>query len=221
MTAYNGAEALKIVENEEVDLVISDVMMPVMDGVEFCNVVKGKQELSHIPFIMLTALNNVEDKAEGLKSGADAYVEKPFSVIQLHYQIENLMKLRNSFRKTVKDAAGDPQAEQPQLNTRDAEFVSAINAAIDEQIRAEDFSIDALADTMCMSKTNFYRKFHAITGTSPNEYLKNYRLNRAASMIKDGARINEAAESVGFFSSSYFAKCFKAKFGVLPKDYKK
>ena len=220
-TAYNGAEALKIVESEEVDIVISDVMMPVMDGVEFCNIVKSRQELSHIPFIMLTALNNVDDKAEGLKSGADAYIEKPFSVLQLHYQIGNLMKLRNSFRKTVKDAAGDPQAEQPQLNTRDAEFVSAINAAIDDQIRAEDFSIDALADTMCMSKTNFYRKFHAITGTSPNEYLKNYRLNRAASMIKDGARINEAAESVGFFSSSYFAKCFKAKFGVLPKDYKK
>ena len=220
-TAYNGAEALKIIEKEVVDIVVSDVMMPIMDGVELCNLIKSRQELSHIPFIMLTALNNVEDKAEGLKSGADAYVEKPFSVIQLHYQIENLMKLRNSFRKTVKDAAGNPDAEQPQLNTRDAEFVSAINAAIDEQIRAEDFSIDALADTMCMSKTNFYRKFHAITGTSPNDYLKNYRLNRAASMIKDGARINEAAESVGFFSSSYFAKCFKAKFGVLPKDYKK
>ena len=220
-TAHNGAEALKIVEKEEIDIIVSDVMMPVMNGVEFCNTVKSKAELSHIPFILLTALNNVDDKAEGLKSGADAYVEKPFSVIQLHYQIENLMKLRNSFRKTVKDAAGNPDAQQPQLNTRDAEFVSAINAAIDGQIRAEDFSIDALADTMCMSKTNFYRKFHAITGTSPNEYLKNYRLNRAASMIKDGARINEAAESVGFFSSSYFAKCFKAKFGVLPKDYKK
>ena len=220
-TAYNGAEALKIIENEEVDIVVSDVMMPIMNGVELCDNVKGRQELSHIPFILLTALNNIDDKAAGLKSGADAYVEKPFSVIQLHYQIENLMKLRNSFRKTVKEAVGNPEAEQPQLNTRDAEFVSAINAAIDEQIRAEDFSIDALADTMCMSKTNFYRKFHAITGTSPNEYLKNYRLNRAASMIKDGARINEAAESVGFFSSSYFAKCFKAKFGVLPKDYKK
>ena len=220
-TAYNGMEALKVIENEEIDIIVSDVMMPVMDGVELCNTVKNSPELSHIPFILLTALNNVDDKAHGLKSGADAYIEKPFSVIQLHYQIENLMKLRNSFRKAVKDAVGNPQAQQPQLNSRDAEFVSAINAAIDEQIRAEDFSIDALADTMCMSKTNFYRKFHAITGTSPNEYLKNYRLNRAASMIKDGARINEAAESVGFFSSSYFAKCFKAKFGVLPKDYKK
>ena len=220
-TAYNGSDALKLIETEEIDIVVSDVMMPVMDGVELCNTVKGKQELSHIPFILLTALNNIDDKAKGLKSGADAYVEKPFSVVQLHYQIENLMKLRNSFQKTVKDAVGNPEAQEPQLNTRDAEFVSAINAAIDGQIRAEDFSIDALADTMCMSKTNFYRKFHAITGTSPNEYLKNYRLNRAASMIKDGARINEAAESVGFFSSSYFAKCFKAKFGVLPKDYKK
>ena len=220
-TAYNGAEALKIIDSEDVDIIVSDVMMPIMDGVELCNTVKSRQELSHIPFILLTALNNVDDKAEGLKSGADTYIEKPFSVIQLHYQIENLMKLRNSFQKTVKDEAGKPDAKEPKLNARDAEFVSAINAAIDRQIRTEDFSIDALADAMCMSKTNFYRKFHAITGTSPNEYLKNYRLNRAASMIKDGARINEAAESVGFFSSSYFAKCFKAKFGVLPKDYKK
>ncbi len=220
-TAYNGVEALKIIENESIDIIVSDVMMPIMDGVELCRTVKEKQELSHIPFILLTALSNVEDKAEGLKSGADAYVEKPFSVIQLHYQIDNLMKLRTSFQKTVKDAAGNPEAQPPRLNACDAEFVASINAAIDEQIRAEDFSIDALADTMCMSKTNFYRKFHAITGTSPNDYLKNYRLNRAASMIKDGARINEAAESVGFFSSSYFAKCFKAKFGVLPKDYKK
>ena len=220
-TAYNGVEALKIIESESIDIIVSDVMMPIMDGVELCRTIKEKQELSHIPFILLTALSNVEDKAEGLKSGADAYVEKPFSVIQLHYQIENLMKLRTSFQKTVKDAAGNPEAQPPKLNAYDAEFVASINAAIDEQIRAEDFSIDALADTMCMSKTNFYRKFHAITGTSPNDYLKNYRLNRAASMIKDGARINEAAESVGFFSSSYFAKCFKAKFGVLPKDYKK
>ena len=97
----------------------------------------------------------------------------------------------------------------------------AINAAIEEQIRKDDFSIDALADTMCMSKANFYRKFKAITGTSPNEYMKTFRLNRAAEMIAEGARINEAAEAVGFDSSSYFAKCFKAKFGVLPNDYLK
>ena len=97
----------------------------------------------------------------------------------------------------------------------------AINAAIEEQIRKDDFSIDALADAMCMSKANFYCKFKAITGTSPNEYMKTYRLNRAAEMIAEGARINEAAEAVGFDSSSYFAKCFKAKFGVLPNDYLK
>ena len=106
-------------------------------------------------------------------------------------------------------------------NARDAQFMSAINAAIEEQIRKDDFSIDALADAMCMSKANFYRKFKAITGTSPNEYMKTYRLNRAAEMIAEGARINEAAEAVGFDSSSYFAKCFKAKFGVLPNDYLK
>ena len=110
-TAHNGAEALKIVEKEEIDIIVSDVMMPIMNGVELCNTVKSRQELSHIPFILLTALNNVDDKAEGLKSGADTYIEKPYSVIQLHYQIENLMKLRNSFQKTVKDEAGKPDAK--------------------------------------------------------------------------------------------------------------
>lgn len=220
--AYNGEEALKVIEQDATDIVVSDVMMPVMDGIELCRQIKDRVEFSHIPFIMLTAKINVDDKAEGLESGADAYVEKPFSISQLHHQIENLIRLRNSLREKVNNEVGRTASEMPKLgNQRDNQFVAAINAAIEEQIRKDDFSVDALADTMCMSKANFYRKFQAMTGTSPNEYLKNYRLNRAASMIADGARINEAAEAVGFYSSSYFAKCFKAKFGVLPKDYLK
>ena len=196
--------------------------MPVMDGMELCRHIKERVEYSHIPFIMLTAKINVDDKREGMESGADAYVEKPFSISQIHHQIENLIRLRNSLREKVSNEVGRRALEMPKMqNARDAQFMSAINAAIEEQIRKDDFSIDALADAMCMSKANFYRKFKAITGTSPNEYMKTYRLNRAAEMIAEGARINEAAEAVGFDSSSYFAKCFKAKFGVLPNDYLK
>lgn len=220
--AYNGEEALNLVEVEETDIIVSDVMMPVMDGMELCRHIKERVEYSHIPFIMLTAKINVDDKQVGMESGADAYVEKPFSISQLHHQIENLIRLRNSLREKVSNEVGRRALEMPMMqNERDAQFMSAINAAIEEQIRMDDFSIDALADTMCMSKANFYRKFKAITGTSPNEYMKTYRLNRAAEMIAQGARINEAAEAVGFDSSSYFAKCFKAKFGVLPNDYLK
>ena len=220
--AYNGEEALRLVEAEDTDIIVSDVMMPVMDGMELCRHIKERVEYSHIPFIMLTAKINVDDKREGMESGADAYVEKPFSISQIHHQIENLIRLRNSLREKVSNEVGRRALEMPKMqNARDAQFMSAINAAIEEQIRKDDFSIDALADAMCMSKANFYRKFKAITGTSPNEYMKTYRLNRAAEMIAEGARINEAAEAVGFDSSSYFAKCFKAKFGVLPNDYLK
>lgn len=220
--AYNGEEALRLVEAEDTDIIVSDVMMPVMDGMELCRQIKGKVEYSHIPFILLTAKINVDDKKEGMESGADAYVEKPFSITQIHHQIMNLIRLRDSLREKVSQEVGRNALEMPKMqNARDAQFMSLINAAIEEQIRKADFSIEVMADTMCMSKANFYRKFKAITGTSPNEYMKTYRLNRAAAMIAEGARINEAADAVGFESSSYFAKCFKAKFGVLPNDYLK
>ena len=220
--AYNGEEALRLVEAEDTDIIVSDVMMPVMDGMELCRQIKGKVEYSHIPFILLTAKINVDDKKEGMESGADAYVEKPFSITQIHHQIMNLIRLRDSLREKVSQEVGRNALEMPKMqNARDAQFMSLINAAIEEQIRRADFSIEVMADTMCMSKANFYRKFKAITGTSPNEYMKTYRLNRAAAMIAEGARINEAADAVGFESSSYFAKCFKAKFSVLPNDYLK
>ena len=99
--------------------------------------------------------------------------------------------------------------------------MNAINASIEKQIAEESFSIETLAYDMAMSRTNFFRKFKALTGGTPNDYLKNYRLTRAAELIRGGARINEAAEKVGFTSSSYFAKCFKIRFGMLPKDYTK
>lgn len=219
-TASNGAEAMTLLESNPVDVIISDVMMPVMDGLELCREVKGRQDYSHIPFIMLTAKVSVQAKAEGLGSGADAYVEKPFSIAQIKAQIENLLRFREACRHEVMASAGTGEpASSNYVNRLDREFLDKIDEIIESQIKEESFSIDALADEMCMSKSNFYRKFHAVTGSSPNEYLKNFRLNRAAKLITEGAKINEAAISVGFYSSSYFAKCFYAKFGVLPKDY--
>lgn len=108
---------------------------------------------------------------------------------------------------------------QTNSEKQDREFIEKIDSLIEAQISNESFSIDTIARQMCMSKSNFYRKFHSISGTSPNEYLKNYRLEKAAQMIQDGTRINEAAMAMGYSSASYFAKCFLAKFGVLPKDY--
>ena len=212
----NGAEALDLIAAETVDVVVSDVMMPVMDGLELCRTLKEDLSYSHIPVILLTAKVSLPDKAEGMESGADAYVEKPFSIRQLHSQIDNLLRLRESSRQALSLAEDLPKQH---LSGPDRKFIDSINASIEKQLAEESFSIEALAYDMAMSRTNFFRKFKALTGSTPNDYLKNYRLKRAAELIRSGDRINEAAEKVGFTSSSYFAKCFKQRFGVLPKDY--
>lgn len=218
LTAPDGGVALKLIEDKAVDVVVSDVMMPVVDGFELCRRIKGQLAYSHIPVILLTAKVTLDAKSEGLESGADAYVEKPFAIRQLKSQIDNLIRLRETFRRVI---SGNGTAEEEVPAGAEADFIRGINESIEKQLSEESFSIEALAYDMAMSRTNFFRKFKALTGMTPNDYLKNYRLDRAASLIKGGARINEAAESVGFTSSSYFAKCFKARFGVLPKDYAK
>lgn len=216
ITAPDGRIALSLMEKKAVDVVVSDVMMPVMDGFTLCRTIKGQLAYSHIPVILLTAKVTLDAKSEGLESGADAYVEKPFTIRQLKAQIDNLIRLREAFRKSVSDFGS---SDSPIPAGPEADFIRSINDSIEKQLNEESFSIEGLAYDMAMSRTNFFRKFRALTGVTPNEYLKNYRLDRAAKLIRGGARINEAAESVGFTSSSYFAKCFKARFGVLPKDY--
>lgn len=216
LAAPNGEKALDLIEEKEIDVIVSDVMMPVMDGFELCRRIKGQLAYSHIPLILLTAKVTLDAKQEGMESGADAYMEKPFTVRQLKSQIDNLIRLKEAFRRLISDGGttGEAMPAGPE-----ADFIRAINDSIAKQMGEETFSIETLAFDMAMSRTNFFRKFKALTGVTPNDYLKNYRLDKAAQLIREGARINEAAERVGFTSSSYFAKCFKSRFGVLPKDY--
>lgn len=222
LKAPNGAEALKILAQESVDVIVSDVMMPVMNGLEFCGKVKANIDYSHIPVILLTAKTTLESKVEGFECGADAYIEKPFSVKQLRMQIENLLKLRQSFHKLMVGLSADittaPMADMA-VSQKDYEFAAKIKEVIAEQLADENFSIDTLAEQMHMSRSNFYRKIKALSGLSPNDYLKTLRMNRAAELIMGGTRIVEVAQQVGFTSSSYFAKCFKMQYGVLPKEY--
>ena len=222
LRASNGREALEVLAQENVDVIVSDVMMPEMDGLELCTKVKSEISYSHIPVILLTAKTTLESKVEGLECGADVYVEKPFSVKQLHMQIENLLKLRQSFHKLMVSLAGDTVAVSTTdfaMSQKDCEFIAKIQGVIAEQLADENFSIDTLAEQMNMSRSNFYRKIKALSGMSPNDYLKTLRMNRAAELIVSGTRISEVAAQVGFTSSSYFAKCFKAQYGVLPKEY--
>lgn len=222
LRASNGREALEVLTQENVDVVVSDVMMPEMDGLELCSKVKSEISYSHIPVILLTAKTTLESKVEGFECGADAYIEKPFSVKQLRMQIENLLKLRQAFHKLMVSLAGDAVAvstTELAISQKDCEFITKIRRVIAGQLADEDFSIDTLAEQMNMSRSNFYRKIKALSGMSPNDYLKTLRMNKAAELIMSGTRISEVAAQVGFTSSSYFAKCFKAQYGVLPKEY--
>ena len=225
LKAQNGIEALQIMKDEDVDIVVTDVMMPLMNGFELCHKIKSNIEYSHIPVILLTAKTLPESKEEGFSYGADSYIEKPFTIQQLHMQIRNLLNLRTAFQKRM--ASFFPQATPEEkdkedyipFTAQDQEFIKKIQEIIELQLNDENFSIDVLATEMHMSRSNFYRKLKALSGMSPNDYLKNCRLNKAAQLLKEGYRVTEVFERTGFGSSSYFAKCFKAKFGVLPKDY--
>ena len=197
-------------------------MMPEMDGIEMCRHIKTNLTYSHIPIILLTAKTNLESKTEGMENGAEVYMEKPFSIKQLHTQIENLLKLRLAFHELMLRSAGTthetPISEYIQSEC-DITFMKEVDTALTKHLDEESFSVDNLADAMNMSRTNFYRKLKMLTGMAPNIYIKNFRLNQAAELLAQNMRINEVMLRVGFMAPSYFAKCFKAKFGKLPKEY--
>lgn len=222
-TAGNGKEALEKLEtNDATDVIVSDVMMPEMDGIEMCRHIKTNLTYSHIPIILLTAKTNLESKTEGMENGAEVYMEKPFSIKQLHNQIENLLKLRLAFHELMLRSARTthetPISEYIQSEC-DITFMKEVDTALTKHLDEESFSVDNLADAMNMSRTNFYRKLKMLTGMAPNIYIKNFRLNQAAELLAQNMRINEVMLRVGFMAPSYFAKCFKAKFGKLPKEY--
>lgn len=226
VTARNGVEALQQLKANDTDLIVSDVMMPEMDGIELCRHVKQNINYSHIPVILLTAKTMVAAKEEGLEVGADVYIEKPFSIRQLHLQISNILLMRQQFYERMQSLSKNNTQVSRSLKDRhgmtseDYKFMKTMNEYLERNLADENFSIGNLADELNMSRSSFYRKLKALTDMTPVDYTKHYRLNAAARMLREGKRISEVMVDVGFTSSSYFAKCFKNQFGVLPKDYK-
>ena len=218
LKSENGKKALEVLSEENVDLIVSDVMMPEMNGLELSKTVKSDVNYSHIPIILLTAKATTDSKIEGLEYGADVYIEKPFSMKYLHKQIENLLKLKLSIQQVVTNYPF-PKSRDMMLSRKDKEFIEKLQSEIEKHMQEPDFSIDSIAGTMFMSRSSFYRKIKSISDMAPNDYLKMVRLNRAAELLMQGENIADVCDKVSFSSSSYFAKCFKAKFGVLPKDY--
>lgn len=219
--AENGKIALDNIKPNDVSLVVSDIVMPEMSGLELCAALKTNLSTCDIPVILLTAKATLTDKIEGLENGADAYIEKPFSMNHLVTQIESLLnnrkKMRQNFANDPLHAFNDISQESP-----DRRFIDSITKITLANLQDEDFTVDTIAEHLSMSRSSFHRKVKSVTGQTPNELIRIIRMNKAAELLASGGyRISEVCDKVGIQSLSHFSKTFQKQFGVLPKDFAK
>ena len=219
--AANGKEALAFIRQQTVNLIVSDVMMPLMDGFELCNEVKNDVSISHIPFILLTAQHNLQSRLKGLNTGADAYMEKPFSIELLLAQVNNLLKSREQLGKAYLEKPQTP-IRSLAVSAADDLFLNKLNAYLETHLNQPALSVETLAGEMHMSTSNLYRKIKGLSGLSPNDFIRITRLKKAISLMQQGEnRINEIAYQVGFSSPAYFSTCFQKQYGKTPTEYLK
>jgi len=217
--AVDGQEGIEKAGEVIPDLIISDIMMPNVDGFELCRVLKEDIITSHIPIILLTARASEENVLQGLETGADDYVTKPFNTKILCARIKNLIDLRSQFHMNL-DREMTLQPATMSVSTIDKEFIKELKEVIEKNLSDPDFNVDDLGKKLYMSRATIYRKTQALTGKPPTEFIRSYRLKRAAHLLKSKAgSVTEVAFEVGFSSRSYFTKCFKEKFHQLPSDY--
>lgn len=225
--ASDGLEGLEIAQREVPDLVVCDVMMPVMDGLTFCNKLKTTVSTSHIPVIMLTAKSLEEHRLEGYEQGADSYITKPFQSKILQARINNLLHQRAMLREHFAGAAAQTEeapTEQPALNEstlspREMSFLQQVNDIINAHLSDSDFNVEAIGQEIGLSRVQLYRKVKALTGSSVVDFLRKARLQQAKKLLMTTHRsISEIAYDTGFSSPSYFAKCFKEEFGQTPGE---
>ncbi|HXH98851.1 MAG TPA: two-component regulator propeller domain-containing protein [Sphingobacteriaceae bacterium] len=217
--AGNGTQALKILEDHHIDLIISDVMMPGTDGMELCKKVKDDVNFSHIPFVLLTAKANSEAEIQGFENGADAYIVKPFKWKHVSVVIKNLLgsriKLKDKFTQ-------QPLSEADTLttNTRDSKFIQKIIKVIEERITDPQLSVEELSREMAMSRSSLHKKVKSMTGSVPNEFIRLIRLKHAAKLLAlDEYNVSEIGYLAGFNSHSYFSKCFYNQFNQTPSEF--
>ncbi|WP_368153970.1 response regulator transcription factor, partial [Bacteroides cellulosilyticus] len=235
--AENGKTGLEKIKSKIPDLVISDIMMPCLDGIELLEEVKKDYNVSHIPFVLLSAKATLDDRIKGLEYGADDYITKPFSSGYLRARISSLLKqrsiLREHFMKEVLPVAGkEPVAIQgdalenlspsvPQITSYDEEFIHKIIQAVEERLQDSDFKIEDLADSMNIGRSVFYKKVKSILGVSPIELVKDMRIKRAIQLLETGNyNISQIAYMSGFSSSQYFSRVFKELKNCTPSEYK-
>ncbi len=216
--AENGKEGLAMIEANELDLIITDVMMPEMNGLEFTQIIKSKIETCHIPVIMLTAKSSEEQVIEGIEQGADDYITKPFSINYLYAKIHQLIENKNNIRRYFKELGANMPIKG--LSKLDNRFIKNIDNLILENLNNEQFGVEILGEKIGVSRVQLYRKIKQLTELSPNDYIKSIRLKKAIKlMTEENLTISEAAFNTGFSTPSYFAKCFKDIYKQTPREY--
>ncbi|WP_370861216.1 hybrid sensor histidine kinase/response regulator transcription factor [Parabacteroides faecis] len=223
LTAVNGVVAIDILAKENISLVISDVMMPEMNGYELCKQIKSNIAFSHIPVILLTALSDDKQRMYGIASGADEFIQKPFNIEELKLRIVRLLeeraRLRNAFTQELQSPAIS-NLKIGKTESMDELFMRKFIALIEESYPDSDFSIEKASDMLGLSRVHLYRKVKELTGVTPTDFLRNYRLKRAAALLREkGRNVNEVAYATGFSSPPYFSKCFKAAYNITPTEY--
>lgn len=219
VTAVDGVDALNKLKEQEASLIISDLMMPNMNGIDLCKAVRNNQLTSHIPFILLTAKTDTEAKITSMNCGADAYIEKPFSLQYLEACIKNLLELRLQLRQKFSQMP-TVSINSIAANQSDKVFLEKMNHLIEENLNNEELSVDFLAEKLCISRSGLFVKIKGLANTTPNEMIQIIRLKKAASLLLENQyRINEVSYMVGFNNPSYFSKCFQKQFGMKPGEY--
>ena len=217
----NGKEALNQLFSDDFDLVISDVVMPEMDGITLLRNIKGNANISHVPVIMLTSKSEISDRLEGIKLGADAYLAKPFSLEELHLTIDNLIdnvrRLKGKFSGALKQ---DDKVEKIEVKGNDEELMERIMKVVNENMSDSDFNVEKMCDEVGVSRTQLHRKLKEMTGVPTSEFLRNIRLNEAARLIRERKiNITQVSYMVGFANNSHFSTAFKKYFGMSPSEY--
>lgn len=232
ITGNNGEEGKQQALNRIPDIIVSDIMMPVMDGITLCRQLKEDVRTSHIPVILLTAKDSLQDKEEGYEVGADSYLTKPFSASLLRSRINNLLDSRKKLIAQFQQAGTNhnPNSHLDEkrsiiteaLSKLDNEFIEKITQLVEDNLSSEKIDITYLSDKMCMSGSTLYRKMKALTGLSTNEYIRKVKMQNAERLLLEGKyNISEIAYKIGMNSTGYFRQCFKDEFGVSPSDYLK
>ena len=222
-TVANGKDALRVLEEEEISLVVSDVMMPEMNGFELCRTIKSQLPFSHIPVILLTALTDERQRIFGITGGADDYIQKPFHTDYVKIKIIHLLQERQKLRERLLEKLRDNKlllSEPEKVESIDDTFLRKFAEQIEAVYADPEYNVEKLSETLGLSRGHLHRKIKELTGTAPVEFLRTYRLNKATQLLRQNAyTVSEVAYRTGFSSPAYFSKCFKAVYGVTPTEY--